>query len=186
MPSQVGEDDRRDPGTDTEPLRVPAPLADRAAIAAVQRLLTALAPTQSQGPGRGRLLAPDGRNEHAPVTALTLSAADIDVLSATAAALGHPRLNADIAELVATHAEQLGSSYRRADRTELVSLLARLAGLLDLAPTDDTRLLITRLRATPPGTDCVLSDAEEAAHARTADRMNHIWAHGSGIDRYLY
>ncbi len=178
------DDDRRDPGTGTEPL--PAPLADRAALAAVQRLLTALAPTQSRGPGRGRLLVPDGRNEHAPVTALTLSAADIDVLSATAAALGHPRLNADIAELVATHAEQLGSSYRRADRTELVSLLARLAGLLDLAPTDDTRLLITRLRATPPGTDCVLSDAEEAAHARTADRMNHIWAHGSGIDRYLY
>ncbi len=44
----------------------------------------------------------------------------------------------------------------------------------------------TRLLTTPPGTDCVLSDAEEAAHARTADRMNYIWAHGSGIDRYLY
>jgi hypothetical protein len=56
----------------------------------------------------------------------------------------------------------------------------------DLAPTDDTRLLTARLRATPPGTDCVLSNVEEAAHARTADRMNHMWAHGSGIDRYLY
>jgi len=74
----------------------------------------------------------------------------------------------------------------KAGRTELVSLLARLAGLLDLAPTDDTRLLTARLRATPPGTDCVLGDAEEAAHARTADRMTHMWAHGSGIDRYLY
>jgi hypothetical protein len=41
------------------------------------------------------------------------------------------------------------------------------------------------MQTTPPGTDCVLSPAEEAAHA-TADRMNHIWAHGSGIDRYLY
>ncbi len=51
MPSQVGEDDRRDPGTDTEPLRVPAPLTGRVALAAVQRLLTALAPTQSRGPG---------------------------------------------------------------------------------------------------------------------------------------
>ncbi|SDY74128.1 hypothetical protein SAMN05661080_04458 [Modestobacter sp. DSM 44400] len=180
------DDDRRAPGTGTEPLRVPAPLAGRVALAAVQRLLTALAPTQSRRPGCGRLLAPDGRYEHAPLTVLTLPAADINVLSATADALGHPRLNPEIADLASTFAEQLGSGYRRTDRTDLVSLLARLACLLDLAPTDDTRLLIARLRATPPGTDCVLSDAEEAAHARTADRMNHMWAHGSSIDRYLY
>src|SRR4051794_39578509 len=151
-----------------------------------QRLLAALAPTQSQGSGCGRLLAPDGRYEHAPLTMLTLPAADIDLLCATAAALGHPGLDADIAELVDAHAEQLGGGYRRPGRTDLVSLLARLAGLLDLAPTDDTRFLTAQLRATPPGTECVLSDAEEAAHARTADRMNHMWAHGSGIDRYLY
>lgn len=180
------DDDRRDPGTGTEPLRVPAPLAGRVALAAVQRLLTALAPTQSREPGFGRLLAPDSRYEHAPMTALTLPAADIDLLAATAATLGHPRLDADIADLVSTFAAQLASCSRRTDRTELVSLLARLAGLLDLAPTDDTRLLTARLRAIPPGADCVLSDAEEAAHARTADRMNHMWAHGSGIDRYLY
>ncbi|TQN37311.1 hypothetical protein FHU33_3957 [Blastococcus colisei] len=180
------DDDRRDPGTDTEPLRLPPPLADRIALAAVQQLLSALTPTQSRGPGCGRLLAPDGRYEHAPMTALTLPAADIDLLSATAAALGHPRLDADIADVVDAHAEPLAGGCRPAGRTDLVSLLARLAGLLDLAHTDDTRLLTARLRATPPGTDCVLSDAEEAAHARTADRMNHIWAHGSGIDRYLY
>ncbi|CCH86263.1 protein of unknown function [Modestobacter italicus] len=180
------DDDRRDPSAGAEPLRLPAPLADRAALAAVQRLLSALAPTQSREPWRGRLLAPDGRYEHAPMTALTLPATDIDILAATAATLGHPGLDADLAELVDAHTAQLAGGYRRADRTELVSLLARLAGLLDLAPTDDTRLLIVRLRATPPGTDCVLSETEEAAHARTADRMNHLWAHGSGIDRYLY
>jgi hypothetical protein len=78
------------------------------------------------------------------------------VLTLPAAALGHPELDADIAELVDAHAEQLGSGHRRTDGTELVSLLARLAGLLDLSPTDDIRLLIARLRATPPGTDCVL------------------------------
>jgi hypothetical protein len=120
------------------------------------------------------------------MTALTLPAADIDLLRATAAALGHSGLDPDIGELVDAHAEHLASGYRQADRTDLVTLLARLAGLLDLAPTDDTRLLTARLRATPPSIDCVLSDAEEAAHARTADRMNHIWAHSSGIDRYLY
>ncbi|CCG05696.1 hypothetical protein [Blastococcus saxobsidens] len=161
------DDDRRDPDTTPEPLRVPPPLAGRIALAAVQRLLTALAPSQSRGPGCGRLLAPDGRYEHAPMTALILPAADIDLLSATAAALGHPRLDSDIAELVDAHAEQLADTYRRADRTDLVSLLARLADLLDLSPTDDTRLLSARLQGTPPATDCVLSDAEEAAHART-------------------
>jgi hypothetical protein len=180
------DDDRRSPDTTPEALPLPPPLVDRVALAAVQRLLSGLAPSQSRGPGCGRLLAPDARYEHAPMTALTLPAADIDLLAATAAALGHPALNPEIAELVDSHAGQLGSGYTRVDRTALVSLLARLAGLLDLAPTEDTRLLTARLRATPPGTDCVLSDAEEAAHARTADRMNHIWAHGSGLDRYLY
>ncbi|SDY91215.1 hypothetical protein SAMN05661080_04991, partial [Modestobacter sp. DSM 44400] len=162
------------------------PLAGRVALAAVQRLLTALAPTQTRGPGRGRLLAPDGRYEHAPLIVLTLPAADISFLCATAAALGHPGLNPDMAELVDGHAERLGSGHRQTDRTELISPLARLAGLLDLASTDDTRLLTAPLRATPPGTDCTLSDAEEDAYARTADRINHMWAHGSGIDRYLY
>lgn len=180
------DDDQEDPSTDPEPLRVPAPLADRVALAAVQRLLTVLAPTQSRRPGRGRLLAPDGRYEHAPMTALTLPAADIDVLSATAAAVGHPRLDPDIAELVAAHAEQLAGGYRRTGRTELVSLVARLAGLLDLFPHRRHPAAHRPAAGHPPGTDCVLSDAEEAAHARTADRMNHMWAHGSGIDRYLY
>jgi hypothetical protein len=40
--------------------------------------------------------------------------------------------------------------------------------------------------AAEPGIDCVLRNSEEAAHARTADRMNDLRAHGSGIDRYLY
>jgi hypothetical protein len=180
------DDDRENPTPGTEPLRLPAPLAGRVALAAVRRLLTALASTQSRPPGDGRLLAPDGRYEHAPLAVLTLPVADIDLLSATAAALGHPGLAPDVADLVGTFAGQLGGGYRRTDRTGLVSLLARLAGLLDLAPTDDTRLLTARLRTAPPGADCVLTDAEEAAYARTADRMNQMWAHGSGIDRYLY
>ena len=72
------------------------------------------------------------------MTALTLPAADIDLLSATATTLGHPRLDANIAELIDAYAERLGDTSRRGDRTELVSRLARLAGLLDLSPTDDT------------------------------------------------
>lgn len=61
-----------------------------------------------------------------------------------------------------------------------------LAGLLDLEATDDSRLLVERLRVNPPERDLALTDAEERAYARTADRLNHMWAHGSGIDRFLY
>ena len=42
------DDDRWDSSPVTEPLRLPAPLADRVALAAVQRLLSALAPLQSR------------------------------------------------------------------------------------------------------------------------------------------
>jgi hypothetical protein len=180
------DDDLEDPPTDRQPVTLPAPLAGGVALAAVQRLADALRPTQSVGPDRGRILGPDGRYEHAPLTVLELPAADVETLSATAAALGHPLLDPDVADVVQTYAEQLGDAYRRVDRTELVSLIARVAGLLDLEATDDTALLVARLRSSPPGLDLALSEDEEAAYVRTADRLNAMWALGSGIDRYLY
>ena len=59
------------------------------------------------------------------MTALTLPAADIDLLCGTADALGHPGLDPDIGELVDAYAEQLAGGSRSGGRTELVSLLAR-------------------------------------------------------------
>ena len=180
------DEDREDPLQDGAPLALPAPLADRVALDVVQRLSAVLGPTQSREPGQGRLLGPDGRYEHAPLTVLTVAAGDVQVLSATAAALGHPGLDADVVDVVQTFAEQLGDTYRRVDRGGLVSLVARLAGLLDLAPTEDTALLLTRLLAAPPGADLVLTEAEEQAYGRTVDRMNAMWVHGSGVDRFQY
>lgn len=180
------DDDREDPPTDREPVTLPAPLADGVALAAVQRLAAALGPTQSRGPELGRLLAPDGSYEHAALTVLELPAVDVETLSATAVALGHPLLDPDVADVVQTFAEQLGDTYQRVDRTELVSRVARLAGLLDLEATDDSRRLVERLQANPPGLDLALTDEEEAAYVRTADRLNRMWALGSGVDRYLY
>lgn len=181
------DDDVEDPPTDRAPLTLPAPLANGAALAAVQRLAAALGPTQSLGPEHGRLLAPNGVSEHAPLSVLELAAADVEVLSAAAAELGRPGLDPDIADLVAHHAANLGGTYRAGvDRAELVSLVARLAGLLDLEATDDTRRLVARLSANSPGRDLALTEEEERAYQRTADRLNHMWALGSGIDRYLY
>ncbi len=126
------DDDRQVPRAGTEPLRLPAPLADRVALAAVPRLLAALAPTQSRGPDRGRLLAPDGRYEHAPMTALSLPAADINLLSTIAATLGDPGLDPDIGDLVNAHSEQLNPGYRRTDRTDLVLVPAWLGAAVTL------------------------------------------------------
>lgn len=182
------DDDREDPPDARDVLRLPDPLAGRVALAVVQRLAAALRPTQSLGPEHGRLLGPDGRYEHAPLTVLELPTGDVEVLSATAAALGRPGLDPDVADVVQTYAEDLGGVHRvpGSGRTELVSLIARLAGLLDLAPTEDTELLTARLSASPADVDLALTEAEDRAYARTVDRMNAMWAHGSGIDRFQY
>lgn len=181
------EDDTEDPPTDRAPLTLPVPLAGGVALAAVQRIEAALRPTQALGPNHGRLLAPNGVSEHAPLSVLELAAADVRVLSATAAALGRPGLDPDLVDLVATHAANLGGTHRAgADRTELVSLVARVAGLLDLEATDDTALLVARLTASRPEVDLALTAEEERAYARTADRLNAMWALGSGIDRMQY
>ena len=66
-----------------------------------------------------------------------------------------------------------------------VEAFARINGLLDLASTDDTRILTARLWADGAG-DVVLTASEEAAYARVAERMNTMWASGSALDRWTY
>ncbi|RBY83583.1 hypothetical protein DQ238_00340 [Geodermatophilus sp. TF02-6] len=64
-------------------------------------------------------------------------------------------------ELLRPDAGQLSGAATA--RTRAPSQVA--AGLLDLAPTRDTRLLVERRRADPPGTDLVLTGEQERAHA---------------------
>jgi hypothetical protein len=177
------DEDAADPPENRAALRLPAPLAGRVALAAVRRLQAALKPTQSIGPERGRLLGPDGSYEHAPCTVLRLPAADIEVLSATAQALGRPGLDPDLVDVLTAYADRLSGQHEAGDRGELVAGIARLAALLDLAPTQATQLLIARLAASPPDLDVALSEAEEAAYAATAARMNTLWAAGSPLTR---
>jgi hypothetical protein len=185
---QWEEDDLLDP-PERDSLHLPAPLAGRIALGAVHRLHAALKPTQSLGSEHGRLLGPDGISEHVPLTIVMLPAADIATLSATAQVLGHPALDPAIADLVDDFARSLAvdrPTGDRIDRPAFVFRMARVAGLLDLALSEDTQLLVARLAANPPGVDLALTDAEEAAYRRTADRMNQMWADGSGVARYLY
>src|SRR3954468_11630726 len=177
------ESDATDPPHHRAPLRLPAPLAGGGALAAVRRLATALQPTQCLGWERGRLLAPDGSHAHPPLSVLTLRSADIALLSATAAALGRPGLEPDLVDVLTGYADrltvQLAGRHTPADRARFVARIAALAGLLDLAPTAATQLLIARLAASPPGLDLALTDAEEAAYATPPARITTLWAAGS-------
>jgi hypothetical protein len=176
------ESDAIDPPQTRAPLRLPAPLAGGVALAAVRRLAAALQPTQSLGPERGRLLGPDGSYAHTPLSVLILRSTDIDILAATARALGRPGLEPDLVDVLTAYADrfadQLAGRCAPADRAAFVVGIAGLAGLLDLAPTEATQLLVARLSASPPGLDLALTDAEEAAYTCTLDRMTAIWPHG--------
>jgi hypothetical protein len=177
------ESDVVDPPETRAPLRLPAPLAGGVALAAVRRLAAALGPTQCLSWERGRLLGPDGSYAHTPLSVLILRSADIELLAATARALGRPGLEPDLVDVLTAYADrfaaQLAGRHTPADRVEFVVGLAGLAGLLDLAPTGATQLLVARLSASPPGLDLALTDAEEAAYAATAARINTLWAAGS-------
>jgi hypothetical protein len=116
---------------------------------------------------------------------LILASADIDILAATARALGRPGLEPDLVDVLTGYADrfanQLAGRCQPADRAEFV---AGLAGLLDLAPTEATQLLVARLSASPPGLDLALTDAEEVAYTGTLDRMMAMWVHGSELTRF--
>ncbi|HEV7826754.1 MAG TPA: hypothetical protein VGP02_17815 [Mycobacteriales bacterium] len=158
---------------------LPAPLAGGAALGAAVRIAWAVAPTQSvRTTVRPRLLGPDGRCPHTSLRFVDVSPADLDILGAAAVALGHCLLpgsgHGEVAALVAEHA-------RARDTTAgaLVTELARLHGLLDLAWTGDVELLDVRMTEAGAVGVLVLSSAEEAAYQRTAARFAAMWGAGA-------
>jgi len=157
------------------------------ALQALRRVADTVRPTQTNPEAwtGGRVLRPDGRYEHTPLRFIRLRAADVAALSAAAAALGEPVRSDEVAEALRMHAAHRPVDPRAADPvTGLVSLVSRVAGLLDLAWTEDAELLRARLEHTAG--DVVLTVAEEAAYQRTVTRLNGIWALGSGLDRFSY
>jgi hypothetical protein len=147
-------------------------------------LRAALTPSQVLGVKCGRLLRSAG-GEHAPLSVVVLAARDIAVLSATARALGHPGLDADVAGLLDAYAHQDGHSRGRKDRAGFIARLAAIAGLLDLAPTEQSRLLVTRLAA-GRSWDLALTEAEEDAYAHTVARVTRMWSLGCDLPWRLY
>jgi hypothetical protein len=135
------------------------------------------------------LLGPDGRYEHRPLRLVQLDPHDLRVLAATAAALGRELAtnpHGELGEATAAGAEAAGGTYGPAPQpVEIVEALARVHGVLDLAPTADSTRLAS-LVAAAGDDDLVLDAAGEAAYQRTVDRFNAMWASRSGLDRFLY
>lgn len=98
---------------------------------------------------------------------------------------GKPVRSEEVAEALRMHAVHRPADARVPDPAAgLVSLVARVAGLLDLAWTEDAELLRARLEHRVG--DVVLTGAEEAAYQRTVTRLNGMWALGSSVDRLVY
>lgn len=175
---------------------LPAPLAGRVALEALNRVQDAIGPTQTRtgrpAPDGGRLLGPDGRYEHRPLRLVALDPDDLRVLGEAAAQLGRTLAtnpHGELAEAIAAGAEAAASTFGPASEpVELVETLARALGVLDLAATDtagDTQVL-AELVTEAAGDDVVLSPTSEAAYQRLADRLNTMWADRDGLDRFLY
>lgn len=156
---------------------------------ALRRVADTVRPTQTDPDTwtGGRLLGPDGRYEHVPLRFVRLRAADIDVLSAAAAALGEP-----VRTEAVTGALQLHAGHRPQDRefpdpdAALVALVARVAGVLDLEWTRDAELLRARLEQPVGAGDVVLTAAEETAYQRVVTRFNRMWTLADPVDRFTY
>jgi hypothetical protein len=182
---EVAAWEQDDPGTTW-----PAPLAGQQALAVLRRIWDALAPTQGDqavaAGHTGRLLAPDGTYEHAPLRLVSLDPADVAVLAAAATVFGDPHAPGHV-RLALEHGADI--AYHACDDqacARLVTSIARLAVLLDLAPDQDTEVLAALVGAAGPGQDVVLSAAGEGAYQRYATRANRAWTSGDPIARYLY
>ncbi len=195
-----------DAASEGEPWTLPAPLTGRVALDAVRRLWDVLAPTQSRTadqrhgdvPARrgGRWLAADGRYELAPLAFVDVDQADVEVLGAAAHELGRPDRDSDLTEAIETAASggtYLGGAYRQPSPADLVALVARIHGLLDLPTTADpaaaadvAELVAGAAIAVVGDGDLILTAAQEAAYHRTVDRLNAMWASSDPLARYQY
>jgi hypothetical protein len=179
------DEDTVDPLPARQALRLPAPLAGRVALAALGRLRAAITPGQFLGCECDPRLRSAG-GEYPPLSVVALAAGDIAILSAAAQALGHPGLNADVAGLLDAYVLQEDQPCGEEGRAGFIARLAAIAGLLDLAPTEQTRLLIARLTTRWPGRNRALTTAEEAAYAHTVIRMNRMWSLACHLPWHLY
>ncbi len=167
----------------------PPPLAGGQALGALRRIWDVVAPTQGERAAKagrtGRLLAPDGRYEHAPLRLVDIGQADVDALAAAAAAFGDPHAPDHVRQALE---HGTGIAYHDSGdqaRTRLVMTAAQLAGLLDLAPDRDSEMLAALVDG-QADIDITLTPGSEAAYQRYVTRANRMWTLADPLARYLY
>jgi hypothetical protein len=187
---------------DDQPSGFPAPLADRAAVEALDRVWDALAesltpPERQHTPTGATLYAPDGR-EHTPLRLVTIPQADLTVLEAAVQVCSHATIRNPLLPEETTG--QFAGLREALDQIELdpqqsptpqeplrgaavLGGLARLVALLDLTPNADTQLLASAI--SEPG-DTVLTDEAEAAYQRVITRINALISDVDPLRRFLY
>ncbi len=180
-------------GDPRRPLRLPPVVSGGRALEALGRVHAALVPTQTgadaatASPGdvtrtarvRPVWIGADGRRLR-PLGLAEIDPADLTVLSRTATSLGYElalRPDGGLSRALVAAAESAAELPGAAPTAvELVESLARVLGLLDLTDTDDTALLVHRLRTAHGDTARLeLSAEEERAHRRTLERMTGMW-----------
>jgi hypothetical protein len=169
-------------------LDLPYPLSDRRALTALNRLQDILAPTQSAH-GRpatcgGRLFDIDGVRETPALRLLIVDPDDLRLLNDTAILLGHTVAldpECELSEAMHICADATGTDGWTPAPIELIEEFTRALGVLDLADTDDTSLLIAMVATVGDG-DAYLDQHTAPAYQRTMARHRTMWA--GGLDRY--
>lgn len=164
--------------------RLPEPLAGRAALESVGRLYRALAPAQAQ-PDRPEVRGPSREQPYPPLWFAEVDPLDVETMAETVASFRRA-LAPDQPRPVDDTEEALGdalSDHRRPGETilTLVGQAGRLSRLLEAGWDSDVELVHSRLiqGQTPEGTagaeTIELSEDEEEAYQRIADRLTAIW-----------
>lgn len=169
---------------DSDPWQLPAPFdADRADSAA-DRIAEALsARAISAGP---EIYAPDGRYQHTPIRAVTLDRSDLATLTeawrvcARAISPDADPSALDLSELLDGLTLSDAVSVSGAQAVDQLGRLVRLLTTKD----EDTRVLLDLV--TGQSDDVTLTDEQEAAYRRAADRWTETISSGDHLHRYVF
>ncbi|MFD7590659.1 hypothetical protein ACFV84_35075 [Kitasatospora sp. NPDC059811] len=151
----------------------------------------AWAKTYDPLPGELKLIAPDGKYEHASLYAATIARADVDQL---AGLLGHLRRavkgdagTGDLYSILEDTAGFRSEHLRSVSVEDVVQSVSAVVAVLQLEADADTALLLSVVEPAEPGARIVLNDAQEAAYQRVVDRMISVTTtsrHDAALNRF--
>jgi hypothetical protein len=175
------------------PLSLPAPLTGAEALKAMRRVYDVLEASLDAFPGKApgtRVLAPDGRYEHAPFRVVGLDREDIaalvraaEVTTAAAAAPHTHELRSVLADFNALDCRSSWGGAEEFTAGAVAHALSNLVDLLTIEHDDDIAALATSLATDQ---DVVLTITEQSTYNRLANRFNKLLTSGDPLVRFEY